>query len=74
MILLKSVTTKLSICQELTGNFPLMGIYYPFNNLTITGNDFIDHRNKTRFFSSNYSIRNKDKNMNFFNEAKCSHI
>ena len=63
---------KLSICEDITDNPPLISTY-KFDNLTFVNNDLVDHRKKTKFFSSNYSVRDKDKNMNRFNESECSH-
>ena len=66
---------KLSICEDIIDNPSLISTNGFDNlNLTLIGNNFVDHREKTKFFSSNYSIRNQDKNMNSFNESECSHI
>lgn len=64
---------KLSICENLVDNPPLISTYN-FDNLTFVDNDLVDRRKKNKFFSSNYLIRNKDLNLNFFNESECSYI
>ncbi|MEM8719354.1 MAG: right-handed parallel beta-helix repeat-containing protein [Cyanobacteria bacterium P01_G01_bin.39] len=62
---------KLSICDDITGEPPLIFIG-EFANVDFTDNNLVDHREKTKFFSYNYSIRDEDKNLNFFNESSCS--
>lgn len=63
---------KLSICTEDVGNIPLIKLY-PFDDLTVVGNDLIDHRKKQRFFGymKTPSIRYETQNNNSFNESTC---
>ena len=60
---------KLSIQEDIIGNPPLMELY-PFENLTVSGNNFIDRREKTNFFRylKNSSIRYEEQNTNSFNK------
>lgn len=63
---------KLSICEDITGKPPLFYSQKDFKNLTFVGNHLVDRRKRTKFFSANYSIRDEDRNLNFFNESSCS--
>ena len=63
---------KLSICEDIADN-PALISAYEFDSLTFVDNHLVDRRETTKFFSSNYSVRKQDWNMNFFNKAECSH-
>ena len=64
---------ELSICTEAASRSPIVKLY-PFDNLTITNNNFVDRRQNIRFFSyhADSPIRyEKDKSMNSFNKIDC---
>ncbi len=63
---------KLSIFEDTSDEKqpPLIYADNVFDNLTFSGNHLVDRRSRRRFFSSNYTIRAEDKNLNFFNEIK----
>ncbi len=63
---------KIGICSKNLGNNPVIAIY-PYDDLTVVGNDFIDTRKKTRFFRyyATPTIRYENQNTNRFNESSC---
>ena len=65
---------KFSICSEDSDNNSYLIKLYPFDDLNIVGNDFIDHREKKRFlgYRAISSVRYEDdKYKNSFNESPC---